>query len=294
MKQLNLNDSQTIQPAIHNQLLYLNQAAIAHLERKHRPNESIHQARLCFKRCRAMLRLVRPGLEAQDFEAFNAFYRQCGQALGQMRDTTARLETMQFIGKSRKSPDTEAFIRKLVSSLAKAQRDWKATGRQEIEVSRTIAQLSGFEETIRQLSVTGNAAGVLKAGIRRLYRQGRNRMQALAVEPDDAGFHQLRKSVKYLGYAFESLQYLYPAWMKSQMNELVKLGRLLGSHHDLVILLHLLDEIPAGRQRINLRRSIIRRKKRLEKRILADAALVYLWKPVEFAGRVEVMVRNRG
>lgn len=293
MKQLILNDSQTIQPAIHNQLLYLNQAAIAHLERKHRPNESIHQARLCFKRCRAMLRLVRPGLEVQDFEAFNAFYRQCGQALGQMRDTTARLETIQLIGKSRKSPDTEAFIRKLVSSLAKAQRDWKATGRQEIEVSGTIAQLSGFEERIRQLSVTGNAAGVLKAGIRRLYRQGRKRMEALAVEPDDAGFHQLRKSVKYLGYVFESLQYLYPAWMKSQMNELVKLGRLLGSHHDLVILLHLLDEIPAGRQRTNLRRSIIRRKKRLEKRILADAALVYLWKPSEFAGRVGVMVRNR-
>jgi hypothetical protein len=78
--------------------------------------------------------------------------------------------------------------------------------------------------------------------------------------------------------------------MKSQLNELVKLGRLLGSHHDLVILLDLLNESPAGRQRTNVRRSIIRRKKRLEKKILADADFMFLWKPAAFAGRVGVMV----
>jgi len=39
---------------------------------------------------------------------------------------------------------------------------------------------------------------------------------------------------------------------------------------------------------------IITIKKRLMKGILTDAALVYLWKPPEFAGRVEMMVRNRG
>lgn len=290
MKQLIFNDSQTIQPAIRKQLLYLNQAAIAHLERKHRPNESIHQARLCFKRCRAMLRLVRPGLKATDFEAFNAFYRNCGQSLGQMRDATARLETLQLISKNRKAPETEQFVRQLTVSLRKSQSAWKATGQQEKEVSETIAKLLDFEDNIQGLELSGSASAVITAGIRRLYRQGRKRKEELVDQPDDIGFHQLRKTVKYLGYAFEALQYLYPAQMKSQLNELVKLGRLLGSHHDLVILLDLLNESPAGRQRTNVRRSIIRRKKRLEKKILADADFVFLWKPAEFAGRVGVMV----
>ena len=293
MKQLTLNISQDLQPVVKEQLLYLNRAAIAHLERKYRPTEGIHQARLCFKKARAILKLVRPGLQPEDFETFNTFYRQCGQSLGHLRDIASRMETLQKLSRTRKTTASDVLIRQLISTLTKAQRESKATGMQETQIDDTIHRLSSFEKNIMHLSVAGTPPGILAGGIYRLYRQGRRRREQLSLIPDDSEFHQLRKNVKYLGYAFEALQNLYPALMKSQMNEWVKLGRDLGNHHDLVILLELLNDRPPGQSRSNLRRSILRRKKRLENKILTDAALAFLWKPSQFALRVKALAKNK-
>ncbi len=290
MKQLLLNHDTSFRSVVSTMLLHLNRQAIVNLEKKYRSSEGIHQARLCFKRSRAVIRMVRPGLSEADYTQLNDFYRQCGQSLGGLRDTTACIETLRSMLQSRKSPETNKLILQFLSSLRKQQRTQLIGGHQQEMVTRVATSLTDQQTDLSNLTVSGVASKVIYKGIRKVYQQGRQLTEALSSEPDNLGFHQLRKKVKYLGYMFEALQYLYPALMKSQLNELVKLGRLLGSHHDLVILLDALVDFEPGRQRTNLRRSIINRKKRLEKRILDDAAYVFMWKPAEFAGRVRVMM----
>jgi len=292
MKQLLLSHETSFRSVVSAMLLQLNTLAILNLEKKYRSSEGIHQARLCFKRSRAVIRMVRPGLSDADYTQLNDFYRQCGQSLGVLRDTTASIETLRSMLQSRKSPESHKVILQFLSSLRKLQRRQQIEGHQHEMVNQVLASLVDQQTMLNSLELTGSAPKVVYAGIRKIYRQGKLMSEVLASEPDNIGFHQLRKKVKYLGYMFETLQYLYPALMKSQLSEFTKLGRLLGSHHDLVILLDAMVDFEPSRQRGNLRRSIINRKKRLESRILDDAAYVFMWKPAEFAGRVRVLMEN--
>src|SRR4029453_11832159 len=58
-----------------------------------RQDDSIHDARVCFKKIRSGLRLVQTEFDADIFRQENNCYRDAGRRLSAIRDTAAMLET---------------------------------------------------------------------------------------------------------------------------------------------------------------------------------------------------------
>ena len=61
-------------------------------------HEAVHEARKCFKRIRAALRIVRPSL-GQVYGEENAWFRNVSQSLSRVRDAEALIETLDALRK---------------------------------------------------------------------------------------------------------------------------------------------------------------------------------------------------
>ena len=55
-------------------------------------DEGIHEARVCVKKIRALLRLIKDSLGPASFEAEDKAYRDTARSLSKIRDSAARLE----------------------------------------------------------------------------------------------------------------------------------------------------------------------------------------------------------
>src|SRR4029453_3394974 len=58
-----------------------------------RQDDAIYDARVCFKKIRAVLRFVQSEFDADIFRQENSCYRDAGRRLSAIRDTAAMLET---------------------------------------------------------------------------------------------------------------------------------------------------------------------------------------------------------
>src|SRR6267378_360132 len=55
-------------------------------------DEAIHDARVCIKKIRALLRLIRDSVEDETFRVEDTAYRDAGRMLSKVRDSAAMLE----------------------------------------------------------------------------------------------------------------------------------------------------------------------------------------------------------
>src|SRR6266550_4213516 len=58
-------------------------------------DQSIHDTRVCFKKLRALLRLVRDDLGDKTYERENIYCRDSNRRLSSLRDTAAMAETLK-------------------------------------------------------------------------------------------------------------------------------------------------------------------------------------------------------
>jgi hypothetical protein len=158
------------------------------------------------------------------------------------------------------------------------------------------------------------AIAPVEAGLRRVYRQGRRRLEKAARA--NAGqrlraMHQWRKRVKDLRYAAQALERAEARaglmgggsrrqskrasreskWLHQLASRADDLGELLGEEHDLAVLEQWLERSGrrsgAGRgTRRRLLKLIGRRRKRLRRRALREGRRLYARRPGRFIGRV--------
>ncbi len=77
------------------------EAALGELSRVAAPSaawdEAIHEARNCFKRIRAVLRLFRQGTGSVDFARENLFFRDLARSLASARDALVQVEALRHL-----------------------------------------------------------------------------------------------------------------------------------------------------------------------------------------------------
>jgi hypothetical protein len=87
-------------------------------------------------------------------------------------------------------------------------------------------------------------ADELGRAVARVYRQARRRRTALGSEPDDAGFHALRRAVKHHAHHVRLLRSVWPEYFEAWWKRLDALAELLGREHDLTVLREVLAAEP--------------------------------------------------
>jgi CHAD domain-containing protein len=253
-------------------------------------DDVIHDSRVCLKKIRAVLRLVRTEIDADIFHQENICYRDAGRHLSAIRDTAAMLETFDKL--------TDRFADQLApnafSELRQPLRQSSTSRRLEknkamLAVAKTIR---AARRRVKDWPIHHNGFSALGQGIKRVYKQGHQGLVNAFEQPRVENFHEWRKQVKCLRYQIQVLRPIWPMMMERVAAELETLGEYLSDDHDLALLRQrVLEPAGAAGDRADLEALIAlidqrRGELQLQARRLGER--VYVEKPQAFTSRLEV------
>jgi CHAD domain-containing protein len=232
-------------------------------------DKAVHEARKCFKKIRAILRLVRHAIGERHYRYENTAFRDAARPLTEVRDAEVLVETVDKIAKhfaDRVRGQSFAAIRKELMTHQREVRhrvlgEENAFAVVETAVREALGRLNGWAD------VPDRWAGVGK-GVRQVYRQARQAFAHATADPTVQKLHEWRKQVKSLRYQLEILRAVWPEMMGPLADQADHLGELLGDDHDLAVLRHMLTQDPerfGGEKGVELLLALIdRRREELE------------------------------
>jgi hypothetical protein len=286
---------------------------------------AVHETRKALKRLRTLIGLLEGELGEAVYAREKAVLRDASLHLAGTRDAEVLVNTLD--GLVRRHPKKLAGRRGVVKLRSKlvAERD-RATEHAHDDAharEQALGELFALRSRVESWSFS-HREGIEAAepGLRRIYRQGRERRRRAARGKGHKGpaMHRWRKPVKELRYAAEMLDRRAPgdgdvpgggkrrrkrrrAGQRNDSEHIRRLGRqagelgeLLGQEHDLALLAERLraggqpdqgsrSEIGRGTQKMILK-LIARRRRRLRVQALRRGELLYRRTPKRFVRRV--------
>ncbi|MGA9876646.1 MAG: CHAD domain-containing protein [Solirubrobacteraceae bacterium] len=252
--------------------------------------EIVHEARKAIKRMRALARLLRYELGEQEFERVNGSLRATGQRLSGARDAEVRIATLECL----RSKHPKALAHEGIERLWERLEREREQADEPTDTHEVLADIAGMRNHLARWSLAAPDFDVLAPGLRRIYRQGRQRHRRVRRERgrDPEHLHDWRKRVKALYYALDMLGGAGAKQARRATRRADRLGDLLGEEHDLWMLAIYVEQHPHAlgddedAERA-LSKQIRRRRQRLRKRALRAGARLYKRKPGAFTRRME-------
>jgi CHAD domain-containing protein len=201
--------------------------------------EATHQIRTTIKRLRALLRLIRPGLEPSFFEQENDRLRTAAQILSSARDSEVARDTLKALPIN-DHPRQEAVDAALSGLEPRIQRE-KAHKPNLTELKEDVQET---RSRFRRVKLQGTEPQIIERAIRKVYRQGRQRMKDAIRTDEDAAYHRWRIRAKNLYYELQFLEAVWPKPLRRMVSRLSKLQDRIGLDHDLVVLRAELKKTP--------------------------------------------------
>lgn len=201
--------------------------------RKNR-DEAIHDARVAFKKIRALLRFARAKNNDDVFAVEMCCYRKAGRRLSDLRDATVMIAAFDGLTEhyaDQLSSNAFAELRKPLVRRRHTQRS------DENKALADVARmLTSARPRVAKWPIADAGFGALRKGMKRTYKQGRIRMAQAQAAPNIETFHAWRKRVKDLWYQVRLLTPAWPVMVKTLADELERLADYLSADHDLAIL----------------------------------------------------------
>jgi CHAD domain-containing protein len=197
-------------------------------------DEAIHDTRVCCKKVRGLLRLVRFELDDETFKTENVYYRDANRSLSSVRDTAAMVETLDKLIEGFAGQLAEAAFQTMRKSLARSTKNAQVDKEKALaEVKKTLTEA---RQRVEQWPLEKNDFSALGRGLKRIYKQGRLCFATAFDQQSVESFHEWRKQVKYLWYHMRLLQPLWPALLQQLADEIKVLSDYLNADHDLAML----------------------------------------------------------
>ncbi len=203
--------------------------------------EQIHSIRTAIKKVRASARMVAPQVRRARKE--NRRLREIARSVGELREAEVILGTLDDLGRVRQQSES---LRKLGAYFSSRLHEAERSFRRRQGVGRMRRRLARARRRARRWTKAGNDWASIGQGVVEQYRRCRERMaQAYQAESGQA-FHDWRRSVKSHRHQVHSLLEIWPQELQSRVDELDRLGDLLGEEHDLTVFESALDRTPAA------------------------------------------------
>jgi CHAD domain-containing protein len=252
-------------------------------------DDAVHDARVCFKKIRAVLRLIRNQLD-DTFQEENVFYRDLGRKLSSVRNDAAMLEAFAKL--------KERYVDQLAPGALSAQRRPFAVSnaRKDQEKARALHEVErsvrAARRRVRNWPLGRDGFADLAPGLRHIYKQGRKRFAIATADPTVENLHAWRKRVKDLWYQIRLLKKTWPAELGELADELEKLGDYLSDDHDLALLRqgvakHAKEEKRNGPEVETFLALIDERRSELQMVATLLGERIYAEKPAAFVGRLQ-------
>lgn len=206
--------------------------------------EGIHEARKCFKRIRATVRLIRDGIGETAFKRENAAFREIAGRLAGARDRHVLLQTalsLQDDSESERAGDA-ATLAVAVAEMKKAMRppeDEATAGSGPGTRSSTRARhaLDAARKRIRRLQIEPDSFETIAVGLFHTQRDMVASLHKAQKDQTDEAFHDWRKTVQWHWRHMKLLEPAWPAYFAARAATARELSQLLGDDHDLAMLI---------------------------------------------------------
>jgi CHAD domain-containing protein len=204
---------------------------------------SVHDARRCLKRLRALLRLIRPALEEDLCRREAERLSGTGRLLSGVRDLDVMRQTLSKL-ESRFGEMPGGATERLRKLLADGQSLGRRSG---AEGRRQALQRLGQTRKLFTGKVIAEVElGHLIAGLGRTYRKARKAFHDAYREPSDESFHAWRKQVQLHWRHMLLLSRGWPEALSARASEAKEVSQLLGEDHDHSILMTFAGEEAAS------------------------------------------------
>lgn len=254
-------------------------------------DEAVHAARKSLKRVRAYLRLLRPELGERLYRRENAGFRDAARPLTEVRDAKVLVETLDQLGEHFADEVGGRVLSRLRRPLRQDQREVRRRVLEEGDALGPVREsLEAAPDRAKDWPVGGRGWSVLGAGLRQVYKAGRDAFAEARADPSVETWHEWRKQVKYLWHQLQALQPLWPPVLEEFADQAHALADLLGDDHDLVVLRDKLaghpEQFPDREAVAGLVCLIDRRRAELQEQASALGRRLYEEKPRRFADRL--------
>jgi len=217
--------------------------AIGELSSARDPHRSVHEARKCMKRVRALLHLISPALGEKVFKKEDKRIRDIGRRLSAPRDCQAIIETIEKLENGSSSAwdaaATQALRAKLYSERRQAERELHKHALED-----ALADLGATRDLYRHLKLHGGDRRIAD-GLQRSYRQARQDFKRAYKRERSQDFHEWRKSAQRHWRQMQLLRGAWPEALNARIAAASELSRLLGDDHDLTVLM---DRVAAQKE----------------------------------------------
>ena len=186
----------------------------AHLDSRN-DEESIHRVRTAIKRLRALLRLIRPAVETAFFDRENERLRITARILSFARDSEVARDTLKTLPVSDQS--TQEAVNTALPGLEKRV---ERTKTHKPNVTKVKQRLNRTRQSFRHLRFRGTDQEIIRAGIRKVYGQGRRRMKAAIETGQESAYHRWRIRAKNLYYELQFLEPVRPKPLRRMVRRL--------------------------------------------------------------------------
>lgn len=246
-----------------------------------------HEIRKSMKRLRALLRLMRDGLQVRDFQTLNRECRDIARALANRRDSDVRRETLTSLLK-KSDPPVGAALKKLLSVPERPAgiRGRDGEKHSAVKPSRDVtARLRALSNRVDELKIKA-PFDALESGLRSAVRKVREARATAREERTGDAFHELRKTIQVHQRHLQLLNSAGPELLKSRIKAVRDLAQDLGREHDLTALLVWLAEKEQELSRNEAKlivRMCRREQNKLRQQALADCRGLFSMKPKAYA-----------
>jgi CHAD domain-containing protein len=191
---------------------------------------AIHETRKCLKRIRALLRLVRPGLEDADYRSENARFREIANLLSGARDLHVLMQTLAKLSARHDLAEARPVAR-LAGALTKRQRRAAETvDASKVTRARRLLKQAGREWG--RLQLRPDSFAPIGAGLATSYRRCRAAFSEAYEQPSDEAYHEWRKSVQQHWRHMRLLSRAWPDYFAARIKAARELSDILGEDHD--------------------------------------------------------------
>lgn len=205
----------------------------------------IHDARKRFKKIRAVLRLVRHDMGADAYHRENGAWRDAGRLVSDVRESAVLPGTVRRLGDTYEELVVPGPLESLAARLEERHRSvLEAALREGGPLEGAVERAEEARNRIDAWPLGARGFALVRPGLRKVYKRGRNRMADAYADPSGPAFHEWRKRVKYLWY---QIRMLAPAWgvvLEPWAEAQHELADLLGEANDLTDLLASLRDAP--------------------------------------------------
>lgn len=243
----------------------------------------IHGARKRMKKVRSALRL----LEKASFHAVERtdhdLLRDASVEVGAARNAEANVNTLRRLC-SDSGSDNLRFS--LAFGLLNKQKEALTRGTAG-SMHRAATLLKGSLSRIGAWDDTAIAWKEVRHGLKLFYKRGRETFRKAADDPSTENLHRWRKRAKDLYHGLKLVQAANPKAIRKLARELKKLCALLGTGHDLAVLLETLGQSNIGKEKAVLEKLIAARRRKTQCKALKLGAKFFSRKPGAFVEKID-------